>query len=274
VETEDAQDFGAEEMPDYLDYFAFDKDEGEMTLEDAHEREVLAAAKLEGEARPEPMSSDTLRAAPPSTADIRKELANGAIETRAELEDVLEASPQPIAARANEPATVETGIVNFFLKKLQDADSRLFEYTRTHPALKRYVSQCQPTYGRQPAVLSEEKFQEIREEYEKDNISFQVYPLQPGEPTKLPGIPEVDYYTVLKYGSSPEKQNYYLCCKYFCTRDEMLIREVDLQSKVMRRALTRADGSTETTKLPGLSVKGPLYETDSILARTKRFWSV
>lgn len=251
VETEDVEDFGgAEEMPDYLDFFAFEKDEGEMTLEEAHQREVLAAAKLEGEAQPDPFTDTSPTAAPATTAGIRKEIAKGAAETVEDL-GALQASPQAAPAQANEGSTVETGIANFFLKKLQDADSRLFEYTRTHPALKRYVSQCQPTYGRQPAVLTEEKFQEIREEYEKDNVSFQIYPLQPGEPEKLPGVPEVDYYTVLKYGSSPDKQNYYLCCKYFCTRDEMLIREADLQSKVMRRPITRADGSSDTVKAPG-----------------------
>ena len=265
VETEEAEDFGgADDMPDYLDYFAFDKDEESMTFEEAHQREVLAAAKIEGAALPEmPGASSDISASlkvAPTTKGIRKDIADGVGTPKEDLESILEDSPAaPVPTAPTAPtvtanhgaATGETDIANFFLKKLKDADSRLFDYQKSHPALKRYVSQCQPTYGRQPAVISEEKFQEIREEYEKDNISFQVYPLQPGEPEKLPGIPEVDYYTVLKYGSSPDKQNYYLCSKYFCARDEMLVREVDLQSRVMRRVITRADGSTDSTKLPG-----------------------
>ena len=252
VEVEDAQDLGgAEEMPDYLDYFAFDKDDAEMTLEDVRQQEVVAAAKLEGQARPEaPFDKDASPAAAAPTTTIRRELAEGITAPKEELVHAEAASLKAVPEE-EVSSTSETGIANFFLKKLQDADRRLFDYTKTHPALKRYVSQCQPTYGRQPAVLSEEKFQELREEYEKDNVAFQIYPLQPGEPTRLPGTPEVDYFTVLKYGSSPEKQNYYLCSKYFCTRDEMLVREVDLQSRKMRRPIVREGGVLDDKKLPG-----------------------
>jgi len=255
-EAEQAEEFGgAEEMPDYLDFFAFDKDEGEVTLEEAHQREVAAAAKLQGEARPEvPYDKNgSIKPIVANTAEIRKGISEGVMTPKDELAGTIEASPEPAPAvpLPEEVATTETGIANFFLKKLKDADSRLFDYTKSHPALKRYVSQCQPTYGRQPAVLSEEKFQELQEEYAKDNVSFQIYPLQPGEPQQLPGVPEVDYFTVLKYGSSPDKQNYYLCSKYFCTRDEMLVREVDLRGRVMRRGIARSDGTIDTTKQPG-----------------------
>lgn len=244
AESEDVEEEGgAEEMPDYLDFFAFDKDEGEMTLEDAHQQEVAAAARLEGEARPQPPFDGEGSAKPAPTMELRQEIANTVVQPKDEL---AHASPEPVVQAANENtgASTQTGIANFFLNKLKEADSRLFDYTKSHPALKRYVSQCQPTYGRQPAVLSEEKFQEMRDEYAKDNIAFQLYPLQPGEPTTLPGIAEVDYYTVMKYGSSPDRQNYYLCSKYFCTRDEILVREVDLKSRFMRRPPGAA-------KLPG-----------------------
>ena len=248
-QTEDAEDLGgAEEVPDYLDFFAFEKDDAEAVQEEAFQQEVVAAAKLDGMAKPEaPLDRNAAQPAV-QTTDIRKELAASVAEPRQELAN---ASATTAAAANNTGASSETGIANFFLKKLQDADRRLFDYTKSHPALKRYVSQCQPTYGRQPAVLSEEKFQEMREEYAKDNIAFQIYPLQPGEPQKLPGVVEVDYFTVLKYGSSPDRQNYYLCSKYFCTRDEILIREKDLKSKTMRRGIRLSDGSVEMTKLPG-----------------------
>ena len=219
-------------MPDYLDFFAFDKDEGEMVGEDEQKQEVIAAAKTEGMARPDaPFDRETsVKEAP--TTELRKELVQ--VQPKEEL-----ASTQEETGTSS-----ETGIANFFLKKLKDADSRLFDYTKSNPALKRYVSQCQPTYGRQPAVLTEEKFQEVQEEYAEDNIAFQVFPLQPGEPQKLPGKVEVDYFTVLKYGSSPDRQNYYLCSKYFCTRDEILILEKDLRGTKMRRPKGAA-------KLPG-----------------------
>ena len=248
VETEDD-----EGKFDDFDMFAFGKDEEEIVQEDDYKQEVVAAAKAEGQARPDaPFNTDaSLEVAP--TTELRREIARGAVQPKDDLAALSPAKAalgpavaQAAVAQANEnaPASTDTGIASFFVKKLQEADSRLFEYTKSNPALKRYVSQCQPTYGRQPAVLSEEKFQELQEEYAADNISFQVYPLQAGEPQTLPGVPEVDYFTVLKYGSSPDRQNYYLCCKYFCTRDEMLILDKDLKSSVMRRPKGAA-------KLPG-----------------------
>jgi hypothetical protein len=240
-EADDAEDVGgAEDMPDYLDFFAFDKGE-ELTLEEAHQQEVEGAAAQGFAARPEaPLGAEG--AAAPSAApsrDLKKDIAAAAVSPREELaEAAAAAAPAQAAAAAPEPdeeGSTTVGIANFFLNKLKEADSRLFDYTKSNPSLKRYVSQCQPTYGRQPAVLSEEKFIEMQEEYAKDNVAFQVYPLQPGEPDKLPGVPERDYFNVLKYGSSPQRQNYYLCSRYFCTRDEMLVREVDLRGSVMRR---------------------------------------
>ena len=267
IETEDAEDVGgADEMPDYLDFFAYDQEKPEMTLEQAHaEEEAAAAARIEGEARPEPPLGSATRS-PTTTAAaagaLRKELAQTVVSPKEELEGMPEAkkvqaeaqAEAKVPARAQEEedlAAGETGVAHFFLSKLQEADSRLFEYRKTNPSLKRYVSQCQPTYGRQPAVLSEEKFQEMKDEYAKDNVQFQIYPLAPGDPDKLPGLVERDYFTVLKYGSSPQTQNYYICSRYFCARDEILVREVDLQSTVMRRPIRRSDGTVDATKKPG-----------------------
>ena len=266
-DIQEAEDVGgADEVPDYLDFFAFDKGD-DMTLEDEHQQDVAEASKVEGVARPDPLAPDALPT-PTSSHDLRKEITDATIAPKDELSGMpvavaqtiaaqtIAAQPiaaQPVASQEDEDtaATGETGIANFFLTKLKEADARLFDYTKKNPSLKRYVSQCQPTYGRQPAVLSEEKFQEMQEEYAKDSITFQIYPLQPGEPAKPPGLPEQDYFTVLKYGSTPQRQNYYLCCRYFCTRDEMLVREVDLQSTSMRRPTRRADGTSDDTKKPG-----------------------
>ena len=155
-------------------------------------------------------------------------------------------------------------IANYFINRLHDADKRLVGYTTKQgqvPSNKgatekgqknAYSSKCQVTDGRQPNVLSEEKFQQIREEYEKDGVVFQIFPLMPGEPATVPGKVEKDYYTVLRYGTDPKKQNYYFCCKYFCVKDEMLIREVDLNSTEMRRYIRRPDGTrVKGKKEPG-----------------------
>ena len=249
TETEDAEDVGgADDMPDYLDFFAYEKDDTEMTLEEQHQKEVAEAARAEP-----PAMADLAEQAVPiqTTQGLRKTLQ--ALNPSEELAEMpiakTQANPPPESNDERED-TAETGLAQYFLSKLKEADSRLFDYAKSNPSLKRYVSQCQPTDGRQPAVLSQDKFLEMQEEYAKDNVTFQIYPLQPGEP-KPTGMPERDYYTVLKYGSSAQRQNYYLCCRFFCIRDEILVREVDLQGTKMRRPTKRSDGSLDDTKRPG-----------------------
>jgi hypothetical protein len=75
----------------------------------------------------------------------------------------------------------------------------------------------------------------MRETYQEDRrrgeIEFLVYPLEQGEP-----LPEAgqEVYTLLKYGTNPSKQNYYLCCQFFCTKDYIMVREKDFYSPVDR----------------------------------------
>jgi hypothetical protein len=223
--TETSSDLG-----DYgdLDLFAMEDVQGEMTLEEAHAAERLAAEQGTSYAEPplpgeRPASPDLAPIAAP-VEKLRREIA-GAPSPKEDLE----------GSDAEEPAG-KMSIANFFINKLKEADRRLFDYTKkSNTSVKRYVSKCQPTHGRQPAVLSESQFQRMVEEYAGDSVYFQIFPLQPGDPAKPPGVAERDYYTVLRYGTSPQNQNYYICSRFFCTKDEIMIREVDLKSSVMRQ---------------------------------------
>jgi hypothetical protein len=261
---------GEEDVPDYLDYFTFAQ-EAEASAEDNAAAASAAATRKEGAPFPEDGANDDsppAAAAPPGRAmgveDLKGALRRDAKEAapREVLKDMrpgaaaaaatLSAQPVPENNDDEEGPKRTVSIANYFLDKLHEADRRLFDYTKRHPSTKRYVSGCQPTYGRQPAVLSEEKFQEMEDEYAKDNVVFHIYPLMPGEPERPLGDAEKEYYTVLRYGTAPQKQNYYLCSRYFCTRDEILVREVDLKSDRMRRPVKRADGTLEyPRKNPG-----------------------
>lgn len=228
----------AEEMPDYLDFF-MNQEEGEtMTLEEAHEAEMAAAQ--EGTPYPETgvgnAPAPIAQAAAPPAEELKRQITQAVTSPKEDMGGAG-GSKAPAVEENDEgpPTSGETGIANFFLNKLQEADRRLFNYHKSHPSLKRYVSKCQPTYGRQPAVLTESQFQGMQEEYAGDNIYFQIFPLEPGDPEKPPGVAEKDYYSVLRYGTTPQNQNYYLCCRYFCTKDEIMIRESDLESTKMRR---------------------------------------
>ena len=220
---EEAEDVGgADELPDYLDFFAYEQgEEAAQTLEEAHQAEV--AAEAEGTTLP-----PAIVAAP--AEELKRQITQAVTQPREDMQGAKAAEEEEEA-----PTTGETGIANFFLNKLKEADRRLFDYHKSHPSLKRYVSKCQPTYGRQPAVLTEAQFQQMQEEYADDQVYFQIFPLEPGDPEKPPGVAEKDYYSVLRYGTTPQNQNYYLCCRYFCTKDEIMVREADLESTMMRR---------------------------------------
>lgn len=166
-----------------------------------------------------------------------------------EVEAVL---PEPVAAApivqkedSDESDDDEQGKTKRFdkylVRKLQDADRRLFEYKGPKGVkLKKYVTMCQATETRQPAVLSQEQYERMREEYANDPIIFLVYPLEQDEAEPDEGE---EVYTILRYGSDPLHQNYYLCCEYFCTNDYILVREHDLKKETDRKGKQKPKNS-------------------------------
>jgi len=115
----------------------------------------------------------------------------------------------------------------YLIRKLQEVDRRLFEYKDKNPKVKvkKYVSMCQATETRQPAVLNQEQYERMKDEYPE--VTFIEYPM-----TKANENMDItdEYYTVLKYGSDPARQNYYLCSEFFCIKDHILVREADFYS--------------------------------------------
>jgi len=208
---------GTTEMPDYYDDFMFDIGEG-PTLEEEH-----VASRAEG-----PVIAEQVRNEPPEEeAKVAEDIGVKTVET-------------------------EQGFETYFSNKLKEADRRLFDFHKTHASLKKYVSQCQSNLMRQPAVLTEAKYQKMLEEYsdllESDppQIVFYVFPLEKNETYK----PATEYYTLMRYGSSEKNQNYYLCCKFFCTRDEIMVRETEFLGTVLRRPVKMADGTLRKRKNP------------------------
>ena len=275
-QVEDAADVGdAGAYPDYL---------GDLMYlgEDAEDVEAAAIAaepsiQKEGAALPEPPFADREgmeSKEEDAVEEFKEELAQESVH--ADVQDVTVAQPKKFtvakktaaaaAAAVPEPqeeeatAEQEKGFETFFSNKLKEADGRLFDFHKTHPSLKKYVSQCGSNLMRQPAVLSEDKYERMIGEYKKEIdagvVNFYVFPLdkdkkkEPYNPNPNPLQPK-EYYTLMKYGTSEKNQNYYLCCKYFCVRDEILVREVDLNSENLRRPVKQADGSMRTTKRRG-----------------------
>lgn len=219
----------------FLDDFAAEYGDEEVVAA-AATAEMPAAPKTDVNAGPEPPLPNAVVKAPPPR-------------------------PPPEEVNAEVSTTKDTSIANFFINKLKEADRRLFDYTKSHPSLKKYVQQCQPTDGRQPAVLTQDKYDEMLAEYKKDNVMFVLYPL---EADAEPPAAGQEYYTVLRYGTAKEKQHYYLCSQFFCTRDEILVREADLQSTKMRRPLRLPNGQLKTTKKGGPDGQCPFCAGDVI----------
>lgn len=232
--------------------------------------EAVAAIDIEEGVTSDGITSDGL---PPGDDDLWKQFAatdaeplaeemrNEYVAPQEELGDALEEEEAAVEEEQTiRPAVQQEGKISadFFLVKLKEADKNLFDYTKTHPSLKKYVSMCAANVTRQPAVISRVQFEEMRDViYEADlnaenpRIAFVEYPLQKGQ--KLPR--EADYDEVfffLRYGTTPQKkaENYYVCSKYFCGRDELIILEKDFKGTVLRRPVVGEDGRERTTKAP------------------------
>lgn len=166
-----------------------------------------------------------------------------------EREERKEPEPEPNA----EEEEVGTGkkkksYQGWVKSQLQIADQRLFQYDTDVAGrkIKKYVTMCQATESRQPFVLNQEQFDVMRETYSADaEVIFVVYPLEQGE--ALPQVGD-EVYTLLKYGTNPLKQNYYLCCQFFCTKDYIMVREKDFYSTTDRQGRPKPGESSPGKK--------------------------
>ena len=104
---------------------------------------------------------------------------------------------------------------------------------------------------RQPALLTYEQYDRMIKEYDRedDNVVFHQYPLDPGQKEIINKSTDPNnIVTVLRYGSNPSKPNYFICSKYFCTRDEIMILEKDFRGTTLRHPITDDDGTLKTKK--------------------------
>uniref|UniRef100_A0A6C0IF33 Uncharacterized protein n=1 Tax=viral metagenome TaxID=1070528 RepID=A0A6C0IF33_9ZZZZ len=145
----------------------------------------------------------------------------------------------------------DKGIANFFIRKLQEFDKNLFKYEVKSKLDKTYVLQCAANEMRQPALLTFEQYERMIKEYDRedDNVVFHEY--YQGSTQKEIVNKSTDpnnIVTVLRYGSNPSKPNYFICSKYFCTRDEIMILEKDFRGTTLRHPITDDDGTVITKK--------------------------
>jgi hypothetical protein len=198
----------------------------------------IIPAPIPEELAAQPEAAQTAPLNPSRAAQYRQEFA--AEEKRAKESVIISDKPEQITEEKDIPPVTKKSIANYFINKLHEADRRLFDYNKTYKDAPKYVSQCQPTCGRQPAVMTEKRFYMMKDEYARDNVVFIIYPLN--SLSEIGDLTDLEVYYVLRYGSSKQKQNYYICSKYFCVYDEIMIREADLLSTKMRKPRLTADG--------------------------------
>jgi hypothetical protein len=131
---------------------------------------------------------------------------------------------------------------SWFIRKLQLIDKRLFEF-KTGPNDKNgYSRKCAGNEDRQPAVLTKEQYERMREIYEDDPIVWIEYPLTgTSDPQESFGSEET--ITVMRFGSSTDSIRYYFCPRYFCLVDEIMIRPVEFEGTTARDGKRKSPNS-------------------------------
>ena len=188
-----------------------------------------------------------------ASLSVRQEIQQDAVAPKDELEEA------ELPEEQAEPSTAEGGIADFFLTRLKQADKRLFDYTKTHPSLKKYVSMCAANVTRQPAVLTQEQYKNLRdniykEDIDKGEIEFVEYPLEAkdSKKEKKSGLKTSEKFYFLEYGTNPKNFHWYVCSKYFCTRDNLILRSDEFEGagQYRREIEGRARGSKPAKTCP------------------------
>ncbi len=94
---------------------------------------------------------------------------------------------------------------NFFFSRMQQRDSRLF-LTKDDGKYKAYSRMCPHNMLRQPVVLTDEEKEKIDSEHAGS------------------------YTNAVKYGSTPDKQNWYICPRYWSIKDNVSLTEEEVKS--------------------------------------------
>jgi hypothetical protein len=260
----------AELEPEAEENFAFDEED----VPDFMKTTVAAPTTVPQEADenfafnqedlPEFMKSTMAPVAAPTAAPIAAPIA---VPTAAPIAAPIAPVAAPTAAAAVEddesakafekPTDVSAiQLAKYHIDRLKLADPSIFNYQRTDASERGYVSYCAANESRQPIVLDNDEYREMRGIYDVDkDIEFVEYPTQTagtktqkrqpteqedrdglldGRPYPSPENKEVIW--IVKYGSKAKKLHYYLCPRFFCIRDRLMIRAKDFYSDKNRHA--------------------------------------
>lgn len=161
-------------------------------------------------------------------------------------EDVLVAQEtKPTASHTQAPTEIKAPppedegkivVDSFFLNRLKQIDRELFNFKKTKgdKSITNYSVSCAANEDRQPLIMDELQYKRMRDIYDEDeDLVFIEYPLREKKNPVVPKDKEIAY--VLKYGSDPGHQNYFICSEYFCVRDDIWLRKKEFENGTVDR---------------------------------------
>ena len=135
----------------------------------------------------------------------------------------------------------------FFINRLKQLDKTLFEFKTTTTANKPYSILCQANVTVQPLVMNEQEYKRMisiyRDDIDENKMIFIEYGSEElEEQIKQSKAVEnsKNKFTVVRYGSSADNKNYYLCARYFCLNDYTVILEEEFKHEGNFRGIHKA----------------------------------
>lgn len=119
---------------------------------------------------------------------------------------------------------------NYTLRRLQKYDLAIFGFKDPDKKFAKYSRQCQQSQDRQPLVMK-------------------------NDPAKNPKIDPESYENAIQYGSSPDRQNWYICARVWCPYEEIPIKYSTIEKDIVKRPTARK-GICETAKCPSCLKQG------------------
>ena len=180
------------------------------------------------EAPPPPLAELAAKDTPEAVAPPAKAVV--AAEDEEDEEDITDASQLK-----------QTKSKTYFGLRLDFYDRKLFKYHRGIKGIQKYSSMCAANALKQPAVMNEDEYQRMKEEYEPDiesgKVLFIEYPLKKGQGIPKPPTEDTEIVTALRYGSNllPGQANYYMCSQFWCRQDEIVVLRDDYYSETDRK---------------------------------------
>lgn len=124
----------------------------------------------------------------------------------------------------------------WFIEQLKKLDPVLYVYSPAKAGEKHYTEQCAANEGRQPAILTEQQYQNMRKIYAnaeaEGKVGFIVYGVPETQRTIKEAVGKAEQFTIMRYGSDPTNLFYYLCARIFCIQDLLPILEADWESTI------------------------------------------